>query len=105
MNDEEIKIIENIINRCSECKFATCENCEISWNEIKVIKKLLIKYKLYRKQINDAFDREWVHKDKIRKKLGYAIEMEEFYRINEPDHILLPIYKEVIRVCKELLEE
>lgn len=46
MNEEEIKIIENIINRCSECKFATCENCEISWNEIKVIKKLLIKYKL-----------------------------------------------------------
>lgn len=44
MNDEEIKTIENIINRCSECKFATCENCEISWNEIKVIKKLLIEY-------------------------------------------------------------
>ena len=54
MEEEEIKTIENIINRCSECKFATCENCEISWNEIKVIKKLLIKYKLQRKQIKQG---------------------------------------------------
>ena len=42
------------IVRCNECKFATCENCEISWNEIKVIKKLLIKYKLQIKQIKQG---------------------------------------------------
>ena len=59
---------------------------------------------MYKKQVNDAFDRGWIHKDKIRKKLEYAIEMEEFYRINEPDHILIPVYNEIIRFCKELLE-
>lgn len=74
MNEEEIKTIENIINRCSECKFATCENCEISWNEIKVIKKLLVKYKLCKKQVNDTFDRGWIHKDKIKEKIEELLE-------------------------------
>lgn len=100
MNDEEIKTIENVINRCSECKFATCENCEISWNEIKVIKKLLIKYKLQRKQINDAFDRGWIHKDKIREKIAQL----ETKSGGNPYYVQLMINVKK-NILKKLLEE
>ena len=46
-----------------------------------------------------------ISKDKIRGKLKYATKMRDFYTINEPGHVLIPIYNEVIKVCKELLEE
>lgn len=98
MNDEEIKIIENIINRCTECKFATCENCEISWNEIKVIKKLLIKYKLYRKQVNDAFDRGWIHKDKILR------EIEELKLMKVEGEAFTTAVKFAIKILQDILE-
>ena len=43
---EEIAIdtLSRLIYRCKECKFATCENCEISWNEVQSIKGLLDLY-------------------------------------------------------------
>lgn len=43
---EEIAIdtLSRLIDRCKECKFATCENCEISWNEVQSIKGLLDLY-------------------------------------------------------------
>lgn len=48
---------------------------------------------------------DYVSKDKIRSKLEYATKMVKFYTTNEPDHILIPIYNEVINVCKEFLGE
>jgi len=44
---EDEKIIEDIkeiINRCKECKFATCEQCEINWTQIKTVEHLLDLY-------------------------------------------------------------
>lgn len=36
-----IKVLNNIVRRCEECKFATCEQCEISWTEVQSIKIIL----------------------------------------------------------------
>lgn len=46
MSEEvEIDKLEKLIDRCNECKFATCENCEINWTEVQAIKGLLDLYK------------------------------------------------------------
>lgn len=46
MSEEvEIDKLEKLIDRCNECKFATCENCEINWTEVQAIKGLLNLYK------------------------------------------------------------
>lgn len=45
MSEEvEIDKLEKLIDRCNECKFATCENCEINWIEVQAIKGLLDLY-------------------------------------------------------------
>lgn len=46
MNEDEktIEDIKEIINRCKECKFATCEQCEINWTQIKTVEHLLDLY-------------------------------------------------------------
>ena len=43
--DEDIKILETQIQACKECKFATCEQCEISYTEVKAIENLIARYK------------------------------------------------------------
>ena len=82
---EEEKIIEDIkeiINRCKECKFATCEQCEINWTQIKTIDGILDLYNK-QKEINQYNDKEikylncciksyednYISKDKIREKI------------------------------------
>lgn len=47
-----IEILEKIITRCKECKFATCENCEINWNEVQAIENLIQENKELRIQIS-----------------------------------------------------
>ena len=35
MNEEvEENVIKKLIDRCNDCKFATCENCEINWTQV-----------------------------------------------------------------------
>ena len=52
LNEEEIyELLEKLIDRCSECKFATCENCEINWKQVQAIKGLLDLYKQEKKKI------------------------------------------------------
>lgn len=42
MNEEiETEKLQKLIDRCNQCKFATCENCDISWNEVKAIENLI----------------------------------------------------------------
>ena len=39
--EEDIKRLNNIIKKCDECKFATCEQCEINWTDVQPIKTVL----------------------------------------------------------------
>ena len=43
--EEDIKILETQIQACKECKFATCEQCEISYTEVKAIENLIARNK------------------------------------------------------------
>lgn len=43
--DEAIEKLKELVTRCKECKFATCENCEINWNEVQAIETILDLYK------------------------------------------------------------
>lgn len=45
--DEDIKTLEELINNCEECKFATCEQCEINWRKVQAIKNVLNEVKDY----------------------------------------------------------
>ena len=50
--DEDIKTLEELINNCEECKFATCEQCEINWTKVQAIKNVLNEVKEYIKSKN-----------------------------------------------------
>jgi len=41
MNDEDIKTIEQIIDKCQNCKLQECINCEINYNQVQAIENLL----------------------------------------------------------------
>ena len=43
--EEDIKKLEKLIQDCKECKFATCEQCEISYTEVKAIQNLIARNK------------------------------------------------------------
>ena len=43
--DEATEKLKELVIRCKECKFATCENCEINWKEVQAIETLLDLYK------------------------------------------------------------
>lgn len=42
--DEATEKLKRLVARCKECKFATCENCEINWNEAQAIETILDLY-------------------------------------------------------------
>ena len=45
MSEGEIyELLEKLVDRCNECKFATCENCEINWKQVQAIQGLLDLY-------------------------------------------------------------
>jgi hypothetical protein len=48
--DETTEKLKRLVARCKECKFATCENCEINWNEVQAIETIL---DLYNKEKED----------------------------------------------------
>lgn len=39
--EDAIKRCKEIISKCDDCKFATCEQCEINWTDIQAIKIIL----------------------------------------------------------------
>ena len=39
--EDDIKRCKEIISKCDDCKFATCEQCEINWTDIQAIKIIL----------------------------------------------------------------
>lgn len=93
MDEEKIMIIQTMIDNNS------IEEGEFAEYEKEALQSLLDSYKIQRKQLNDAFDNGWVHKDKIK-------EMKEIY-INEYTNkniTLIPL-KNIIENINVLLEE
>ena len=54
--DEATEKLKRLVARCKECKFATCENCEINWTEVQAIETILDLYQQKCKQNKDAKD-------------------------------------------------
>jgi hypothetical protein len=42
---EDLRVLDNIVGKCKECKFATCEQCEINWKQVQAIENLIKGYK------------------------------------------------------------
>lgn len=102
MNEEvETDKLQWLIDRCNECNFLACENCEINWTQVQAIEKLLDKYKNL-KEIEEEHRKEngllrvelekneekteltmklinanYIHKDKIKTILGVDTDSEE----------------------------
>lgn len=54
--DEATEKLKQLVARCKECKFATCENCEINWNEVKAIETILDLYKQEKEKNRELFE-------------------------------------------------
>lgn len=45
MEDEDIKRIECLIEKCKQCKLNACITCDICWSEVQAIENLLSRLK------------------------------------------------------------
>ena len=51
--EEDIKKLNSLIEGCKECKFATCEQCEINWTEVQAIEHILAEREEDKKRIKE----------------------------------------------------
>lgn len=77
MNEEKaIKLLKEITEKCDNCKFATCEQCEISLTEVQAIKWVLNDYEDLKKHFeivdHECFrlEKEDIRKDMIINKMA-----------------------------------
>lgn len=111
--DKDIKVLQNIVERCKGCKFATCEQCEINWKQVQAIENLIEGYKdlekrykirkeIYNRDIK-AVDEKW--KSKVREKIEALDDIESEYSkkiIEAPTGLVTGV---VQYAFKELLQE
>lgn len=72
--EEKINMIEDLIQRCEECKFVACEQCEINWNNVQAIKIVLEAYKQDEKMIDILIK----YIDRITEELAREKGVEDF---------------------------
>ena len=79
MNNEDIKTIEQLIDKCKNCTLQECINCEINYNQVQAIKNLLKENKK-----NDKAKKYILKKQSIQYKYALSkIECEELLKILE----------------------
>lgn len=112
--EKDIRKINNLIERCKECKFATCEQCEINWTEVKAIEHILAEREEDIKKI-EKLEKE--NKEILNSKIGIDLSYEDYIpkqkvldKIQERKFELQQEYKEfendeILKRYKELLED
>lgn len=106
MNEEEIiERIKDLIRTCNVGIQEHGEYDDLFELDKTALEGILELYKVQKRQLNDAFNRGWIHKDKIREKIedidNYAIftdNIELNWQLKIEDTAK-------IEVLKELLEE
>ena len=77
-NEDEIM---KFLNKCNNCKFTACEQCEINYKMMTNIKSMILDLKgqnrAYIRQLNGAFDNGFIHKDVIRKEADLLSDIGE----------------------------
>lgn len=116
--EEDIEILEDMLNKESsiykrnrrgnkEIKF------EVNSNYYNAIENILTSYKqleeernTYRRQLNNAFDRGFIHKDKVKEKIK-EINKSKMYIVTSPVHNRDEKLEILTRnrIKKEILEE
>lgn len=81
MTEGDISRMEKIIHLCDDCKFATCEQCEINYGDVYAIKHLYEENKKQQKEIENS-----VSKDKIEEYLKEAEEKYQVYKKGVKDN-------------------
>ena len=129
-----IEILEKLVERCKECKFACCEQCEINNTQVKAIENLLLELKgtkidlklqetenenlikEYKEleeedlKIRATFIlslKDYIPKSKVKEKIE---ELEKERKRKDEEDIINPFYDQIdithiIEVLQELLEE
>lgn len=69
--DEAIEKLKRLVARCKECKFATCENCEINWNEVQAIETILDLYQKEKEKNKELSEENMSLKNQILGQISY----------------------------------
>lgn len=106
-----IEILEKLVERCKECKFACCEQCEINWKEVQAIENLIQENKKLEEKAKNTMEligANYIHKDKIKEKIKeYNIPiLDVLDKLPIPRNIEVGIGAKdgIIYVLQELLE-
>ena len=73
--EKDIRKINNLIERCKECKFATCEQCEINWTEVKAIAHILAEREEDKKKIEEL---EKKNREILNSKIGIDLSYDDY---------------------------
>lgn len=79
-----IEILEKLVERCKECKFACCEQCEINNTQVRAIENLIKENKELKEGQIETLDKilqpqllkKYVSKNKIKEKIEYLKSLE-----------------------------
>ena len=59
MNEEiEEDKLQKLIDKCNECKFSSCEQCNINWTEVQAINSLLDLYNKQKERIEELEEKD-----------------------------------------------
>lgn len=56
MMEKRDKNIVDLIEKCDNCKLCECINCEISWEEVQEIKKLMVRVTKLEFTVNERLE-------------------------------------------------
>lgn len=118
---DNIEILEKLVERCKECKFACCEQCEINWKEVQAIENLIKENKELKEELKFTKSqipidkifyysyKDFISKDKVKEKIEeLEKQAEEVKNHYKGTYACLDEYlnaKSKIQGFKELLEE
>lgn len=103
---KETRIVDELISRCKECKFATCEQCEINWNEIQAIEKVIRVLQIENSQLKADMKTNYINKTKIEEKIESCKKQYAFYNDDKrKTKNIAKIYDKIIEVLVDLLME
>lgn len=100
MNEEEIiERIEDLIRTCNVGIQEHGEYDDLFQLDKTALEGILELYKIQKKQLNDAFDRGWIHKDRIKK------ELEELENMKVDGEVFTTSVNFAKNILQSLLEE
>lgn len=94
MNNEDIKTIEQLIDKCKNCTLQECINCEINYNQVQAIENLLNE----NKQLEKTITRKMNNNKKLACKYLRERHKNKQLELNEKEKEVVEAYRNLKKI-------